>query len=92
MAINNNIIAVKTIILTNKAAKELDALPTKARATIDNALVAYATRGIGDIKRLQGTAGFRLRVGEYRVLFSEDQITILAVYIGRRSTTMYKGI
>jgi len=81
---------VKTIILTTRAAKELDALPTQARFAIDNALVLYATQGMGDVKKLQGVEGYRLRVGEYRVLFAEDRVTILAVYVGRRSTTTYR--
>ena len=81
---------MKTIILTTRAAKELDALPTQARFAIDNALVLYATQGMGDVKKLQGVEGYRLRVGEYRVLFAEDRVTILAVYVGRRSTTTYR--
>ncbi len=47
----------------------------------------YATSGSGDVKRLHGRDGFRLRVGRYRVLFAEDEITVLAVYIGKRETT-----
>lgn len=81
---------MKTIILTNKAAKELDALPRVARVAIDGALVLYATQGLGDVKKLQGADGYRLRVGEYRVLFAEDAVTILAVYVGRRGTTTYR--
>jgi len=30
-----------------------------------------------------------MRVGEYRVLFSENLSTILAIYVGRRQTTTY---
>lgn len=26
----------------------------------------------GDVKKLQGTAGFRLRIGDYRVIFDVD--------------------
>ena len=81
---------MKTVILTTRAAEELDALPAKARVAIDNALVLYATQGAGDVKKLQGAEGYRLRVGAYRVLFAEDEVTILAVYVGRRSTTTYR--
>ena len=85
-----DIIAMKTLILTTRAAKELDALPAMARVAIDNALILYATRSIGDVKKLQGVEGYRLRVGDYRVLFGEDETTILAVYVGRRATTTYR--
>jgi len=68
----------------------LDALPANARVSIEDALSRYAIDGYGDIKRLQGLDGFRMRVGQYRVIFDEDQTTILAIYIGRRSTTTYR--
>lgn len=86
------IIAMKTIILTTKAAKEFDALPLAARVAVDNALILYATQGSGDVKKLQGAAGYRMRVGDYRILFAEDAVTVLAVYIGRRSTTTYRRL
>ncbi len=84
-----DIIAVKTIILTHKAAKDLDALPAVARHSITEALAAYASEGRGDVKKLSGREGFRLRVGEYRVIFGDDGETILAVYIGRRTSSTY---
>ncbi len=54
-----------------------------------DALYGYATTGTGDVKSLSGRSGYRLRVGRYRVVFAEDEITILAVYIGKRETTTY---
>ena len=81
---------MKTIVLTHKAAKELDALPANARHAVSEALSAYAIDGRGDVKALAGREGRRLRVGEYRVIFDEDGATILAIYIGRRATTTYK--
>ena len=81
---------MKTIIFTNKAAKELDALPVPARVAVNNALIHYATHGTGDVKKLQGVEGSRLRVGDCHVLFAEDEVTVLAVYVGRRTTTTYR--
>ena len=52
-------------------------------------LIRYAMSGEGDVKRLSGRDGFRLRIGRYRAVFDEDVSTILAVYIGRRETTTY---
>jgi hypothetical protein len=51
----------------------------------------YAMTGQGDVKALQGRDGYRLRIGSYRVIFDEDATTILAIYIGRRTTTTYRG-
>lgn len=81
---------MKTIVLTARAAKDLDALPTPAREAITEALHGYALTGRGDVKRLSGLTGYRMRVGSYRVIFDEDQTTILAIQIGRRSTTTYR--
>jgi mRNA interferase RelE/StbE len=81
---------MKTIVLTLRAAKELDALPREGREQVEAGLDRYAITGEGDVKRLQGREGYRLRIGWYRVIFDEDATTILAVYIGRRATTTYK--
>jgi mRNA interferase RelE/StbE len=81
---------MKTIIFSASAAKELDALPRPARTQVSEALSEYAVHGRGDVKRLKGRIGFRLRVGAYRVIFDEDRTTILAIYIGRRETTTYR--
>jgi mRNA interferase RelE/StbE len=81
---------VKTIIFADAASKQFDSLPVDARSRISDALDAYAIHGRGDIKRLAGRQDFRLRVGQYRVIFDEDQTTIVAVYIGRRASGTYR--
>ena len=84
------IIAMKTIIFTVAAAKEFDLIPERDREAIFAALSDYAITGEGDVLRLSGRPGYRMRVGAYRVVFAEDMKTILALYIGRRSTTTYR--
>ena len=86
----SDIIAVKTIILSIAAAKDLDALPDEARHQVSSALIDYAVSGRGDVKKLSGRDGYRMRAGRYRILFDEDQTTILAIYIGKRETTTYR--
>ena len=81
---------LKTIILTLGAAKDLDTLPRDAREQVEAGLHRYAMTGQGDVRALQGRAGYRLRIGAYRMIFDEDATTILAIYIGRRATTTYK--
>jgi mRNA interferase RelE/StbE len=80
---------VKTIVLTVAAAKQLDALPQTAQEQVVDALDKYAISGTGDVKRLSGRDGYRLRAGQYRIIFAEDQVSVLAVYIGRRQTNTY---
>ncbi|TPM27617.1 plasmid stabilization protein [Mesorhizobium sp. B2-3-5] len=77
---------MKTIILSVSAARDLDNLPADVREQVSEGLIAY---GRGDVKRLSGRGGYRLRIGRCRVIFDEDRITILAVYIGKRETTTY---
>jgi mRNA interferase RelE/StbE len=80
---------MKTIVLTHKAAKELDAIAELSRSAIVDSLHRYAIAGEGDVKRLSGRDGYRLRVGAYRVIFAEDATTVLAIFIGRRTSTSY---
>jgi mRNA interferase RelE/StbE len=81
---------MKTVVLTTAAARDLDGLPAEARQQVSDGLAEYAISSRGDVKRLAGRDGYRLRVGRYRVIFDEDQTTILAVYIGKRETTTYR--
>lgn len=46
---------------------------------------------IGDVKKLKGTDGYRLRVGPYRVLFDVNGIIISIIDIGNRGQ-IYKGV
>nr|WP_296156126.1 type II toxin-antitoxin system RelE/ParE family toxin [uncultured Blautia sp.] len=45
----------------------------------------------GDIKKLQGTYGYRLRIGTFRVLFNINGIIIDIIDIGNRGQ-IYKGV
>jgi len=80
---------MKTIVFTPRASKEFDALPEAAKTAVADGLARYAINGRGDVKRLQGLTGFRLRIGEYRVIFDEDRTTILTLRVGRRQTNTY---
>lgn len=72
------------IIVKHSAEKELDALSASVCERIVGHLLALEDnpRPAG-IKKLQGEDGFRLRVGDYRVLYTIDdrikQVTIFAV-------------
>jgi mRNA interferase RelE/StbE len=81
---------VKTIVFTPRAAKEFDGLPAPAKAAVEEGLCRFAIEGRGDVKRLQGVAGYRLRIGDYRVIFDDDGATLLTLTIGRRTTATYK--
>ena len=80
---------MKTIVFSTLAAKQFDNLPPPAQMAIENGLARYAIDGRGDVKALTGRPGHRLRIGEYRVIFSEDGAAILAITLGRRDTNIY---
>ena len=61
------------------------------RTQIDAKLATLAKTGAGDVKALKGAAGKRLRIGDWRVVFTVqgDNITILAV--GHRRDIYNRG-
>jgi mRNA interferase RelE/StbE len=81
---------MKTIIFEPRAAKQFDKLPLTAREQILEGLDRFAMSSIGDVKKLQDRAGFRMRIGRYRVIFSEDEITILVIEVLKRDSKTYK--
>ena len=72
------------IVIKRTAEKELDALPSGVRNRIAVRLLRLEEnpRLSGSLK-LQGQDGYRLRIGDYRVLYSVDDraqvITIFAI-------------
>ena len=72
---------MKEIEFTSAAVRQWRKLTATTRAQIDLKLKAFAESGVGDVKALKGTAGMRLRSGDWRVLFTikANSITIHAV-------------
>ncbi len=71
-----------TVKFTNRAVKARDRLPPEMRRRILKALqqLAEDPYSARNVKALQGIDGFRLRVGEYRVLYTlEDDILVVQV-------------
>ena len=75
---------MKAIAYTGVAARQRAKLDAKVRARIDTKLDAYARSGQGDVKRLTGRDGARLRVGDWRVIFYEEGGTIIVAAVGHR--------
>lgn len=65
-----------TVKFLESAAEDLEALPAKDSARILARIERYAKGEPSDIKKLQGGGEFRLRVGDYRVLFVKSGKTI----------------
>jgi mRNA interferase RelE/StbE len=75
---------MKTIAWTLEARRSLRKLPPQIRADIEAKLDRFARTGAGNLKRLQGQPGTRLRVGDYRVIFVETANTVEVRAVGHR--------
>jgi mRNA interferase RelE/StbE len=72
------------VSFTPAALRQWLKLSADARARIDRRLKAFAETGQGDVKRLKGRSGSRLRVGDWRVIFYEERESIVVVAVGHR--------
>lgn len=79
------------IRLSAKAAKSLKRMHEPEKGRIVKALRKLAANPPeGDIKSLAGQEGYRLRVGNFRVLFDRVDDEIIVYEIGQRGQ-VYKG-
>jgi mRNA interferase RelE/StbE len=81
----------REIEIRNKAEKDLKAIPKRDGERIAKAIIALQSGSAGDIKRLTNfTPEYRLRVGDWRVLFEMDskKITIYRILHRREA---YRG-
>lgn len=73
---------MRPIVFTATGVRQWSKLSSDARRRIDARLTEFATTGHGDVKRLKGRAGLRLRVGDWRVIFYEEGKTIVVAAVG----------
>ena len=74
-----------------KAAKYLELLSDPIKQRIKNVLRNLAQDPLkGDIKPLSGKDGYRMRVGQYRLIFDITDNNIIVYEIGPRGQ-IYKG-
>ncbi len=65
-----------TVETKRSAEKEMDRLPDKTHKRISEKILALETNPCPlGIRKLQGEEGYRLRIGDYRVLYTVDDQT-----------------
>ena len=72
---------------TDDALKDLQAIGHVAAGRVTEKVSIYAvnpTAFANQVKRLQGENVLRLRIGDYRVLFTEDGIILRVLRVGHR--------
>jgi mRNA interferase RelE/StbE len=72
------------IVFTAAATRQWLKLSSDVRARLDVKLTAFARSGKGDVKRLKGREGVRLRVGDWRIILYRDGKTIVVAAVGHR--------
>jgi mRNA interferase RelE/StbE len=76
-----------TVVITRSAEKEIIALPREVRERVRNHILALREnpRPPGAIK-LQGQEAYRLRVGDYRIIYTiEDEVRlVMVIQVGHR--------
>lgn len=72
----------------NRAIRDLDGLPSKVRSRILDALDRLAADPFqaSNVKALAGAPVFRLRVGDYRVVYMlrRERLVVFVVRVGHR--------
>ena len=75
---------MKVVSFTSAANRQWLKLSPDIRKRIEAKLTTYAINGSGDVKRLKGAAGCRLRIGDWRVIFIDDVKSIIIIAVGNR--------
>jgi mRNA interferase RelE/StbE len=86
----------REIVWGRRARREVQAIASRdpqAAERLESAVAAYADRDQGDVRKMAGGSGvYRLRVGDWRVLFTYDdggRIMAIARVLNRRDA--YRG-
>ncbi len=81
------------ILVEKRAEKDTAKIPTRQKVKIDNAIISLSShpRPHG-CKNLTDREGYRVRVGDYRILYTvDDKTRVVVVYrIKARGKTTYK--
>lgn len=77
---------MKIVVYSPGARRALRDLPADVKQRIMDKLDRYVRTGAGDVKAMSGGSLLRLRSGDYRVLFAEDEERVAVVRIGHRSS------
>lgn len=82
---------MKRIIISDEAKTDIRAIPQNIAMNILTAIHRLAESNSGDVKTLKGNAGEkRLRIGDYRVRFTEEPPDSLRIHTVRNRKDAYR--
>lgn len=84
----------RTVIYSKQAAKKLGRMPASEADRIRQKIVPYAEDSASlanNVKKLEGVEYYRLRVGDWRVIFREDGFIVDVIKVAARGEA-YRGL
>ncbi len=82
---------MRRIVFSDDAKTDIRAIPQQTAMSILGAIHRLAETGVGRVKTLQGFAGEkRLRVGDFRVRFSEEGGDTLRIHAVKNRKDAYR--
>lgn len=78
---------MRQIVYLKRARKALAGMPANTARQITSKIEQYASDPeslANNVARLQGREGYRLRVGDWRVIFSDDGVVLAIINVGPR--------
>ncbi|MYA78934.1 MAG: type II toxin-antitoxin system RelE/ParE family toxin [Acidobacteriia bacterium] len=67
------------VVFSARARRDLRRIDPRTRTRIVAGIEQYAETGAGDVKRLQTRTGLRLRVGDWRVFFTQPDKGVVEI-------------
>ena len=67
------------VVFSPRACRDLRRIDPPTRTRIVDGTERYTETGAGDVKRVQTQAGFRLRVGDWHVFFTQPDKRVVEV-------------
>jgi mRNA interferase RelE/StbE len=75
---------MKRVVYSKLAEKSMARMQPKRRAAIREKVDAYARGESVDIKKLKGSAFYRIRVGQDRAIIDDEGIVVMVIEAGPR--------
>ena len=75
---------MKRVVYRKQAHKVLRRLPPKLRNQICGKIMDHAAGRYADVTRLAGSDLFRIRCGDWRVIFADDAVVVDVIKIAPR--------
>jgi len=80
---------MKEVTYSKQAIKTLSRIPANESARVRSKVRQYADNPasqMNNVRKLQGRDAYRLRVGDWRIIFGEDEVVIDVIKIGARGS------